>query len=418
MNNGWYRWAVVAMLWHVCLINYADRQAIFSVFEAIKDEMHLTDEQLGYVGSSFMWVYAAALPLAGLVGDRVNRKALILGGLVFWSLVTLATAWATEYWHLLACRALEGLGEAFYFPASMSMICDYHKPETRSRAMGLHQSSVYAGTVVGGTVAGLYAQEYGWQSGFILFGRLGLILAAILVLTLKEPQREQTAGPRHERDTRLLPGIVEVLRNRVVWVLVAAFIGANFVAMVFLTWLPSFLKREFKLNLAESGLNATIWLQTASVVGVLTGGWLADRWSDRRGGRLLIMAAGLFGGAPLIALIGWTLSLQVLVLAMTGFGFFKGLYDASLWASLFDVIRPERRATAQGLMNSIGWLGAGTAPIIIAKTSEHYGMGASLAATSMVYVVSGTLLLLAVNLLPPREPAAGISVTLEEVGTP
>src|SRR5438093_2734856 len=189
MNAGWYRWAVVAMLWLVGLFNYADRQAIFSVFDSLKEEMKLDDEQLGYVGSSFMWVYAAALPLAGIIGDRVNRKFLILGGLTFWSVVTLATAWAQEYWHLLLCRALEGLGEAFYFPASMSLISDYHDRDTRSRAMGLHQSSVYVGTIAGSAVAGYCAEWLGWRSGFYLFGALGVGLAVLLAAALREPAR-------------------------------------------------------------------------------------------------------------------------------------------------------------------------------------------------------------------------------------
>src|SRR5205814_612712 len=114
-----YRWIVVAMLWLVCLFNYADRQAIFSVFPLLKSEMHLTDVQLGFVGSSFMWLYAAALPFAGIVGDMVSRKTLILGGLIFWSFITLATALSTQYWHLLLFRGLEGLRESFYFPASI-----------------------------------------------------------------------------------------------------------------------------------------------------------------------------------------------------------------------------------------------------------------------------------------------------------
>ena len=107
------------MLWFVCFFNYADRQAIFSVFELLKSEMHLSDVQLGLVGASFMWVYAAVGPIAGLIGDRINRKALIIGGLVFWSLITIATALSTQYSHLVLFRALEGFGEAFYFPASM-----------------------------------------------------------------------------------------------------------------------------------------------------------------------------------------------------------------------------------------------------------------------------------------------------------
>src|SRR6058998_2121853 len=96
-----YRRAVVAMLWFVCFFNYADRQAIFSVFPVLKSEMHLSDVQLGIVGGAFMWVYAAAGPMAGMIGDRARRKTLIVGGLIFWSLVTVATALSTRYWHLV-----------------------------------------------------------------------------------------------------------------------------------------------------------------------------------------------------------------------------------------------------------------------------------------------------------------------------
>src|SRR5437762_8218319 len=85
-NN--YKWLVVALLWFVCFFNYADRQAIFSVFPSLKSEMGLSDVELGIVGSSFMWVYAGFGPLAGLVGDRLRRKTLIISGLVFWSFIT------------------------------------------------------------------------------------------------------------------------------------------------------------------------------------------------------------------------------------------------------------------------------------------------------------------------------------------
>src|SRR6185369_15835401 len=182
-----YKWWVVVMLWFVCFFNYADRQAIFSVFELLKSEMSLSDVQLGIVGASFMWVYALIGPIAGLVGDRFNRKTLIITGLVFWSLITIATALSTKYSHLVLFRALEGFGEAFYFPASMSMLSDYHQPRTRSRAMSIHQSSVYAGTIAGGSLAGILGQRYGWRSSFYLFGLLGILLGVLLLMLLREP---------------------------------------------------------------------------------------------------------------------------------------------------------------------------------------------------------------------------------------
>ncbi len=415
MKESPYRWAVVGMLWLVCVFNYADRQAIFSVFPRLEKEMHLDDVRLGIVGGAFMWVYAAALPFAGIVADRANRKALILGGLLFWSAITLATGWATEYWHLVLFRALEGLGEAFYYPASMSLLSDYHGPVTRSRAMGLHQSSVYVGTVLGGGVAGYCADRYGWRSGFYLFGTLGIALAAVLLFCLREATRGAADGrqlgpaplARGRSVEDAIRGVSEVARVPMALVLTAVFVGANFVAAIFLTWMPTYLNRTFNMSLTMAGLNATFWLQAASVAGVLGGGWLADRWARRRhDGRPLVQTVGLFLGAPLIFLTGWTRDVGALVVAMAGFGFFKGLYDANIWASLYDVVPACRRATAQGLMNSIGWLGAGVAPVAIAALSSRFGMAACLSATSAIYLLCGGLLLAGTAVYFPHPPAA------------
>jgi MFS family permease len=406
MPRNLYKWLVVAMLWFVCLFNYADRQAIFSVFPLLKTEMGLEDYELGIVAGSFMWVYALALPLAGLVGDRWPRKTLILGGLIFWSLITLATALATEYWHLVLFRALEGFGEAFYFPASMSLISDYHDTKTRSRAMSLHQSSVYAGTIAGGALAGWLAELYGWRSGFYVFGTLGIVLGVVLLGLLEEPPRQVVENPFARGGVGV--AIAEVLINPAVWVLIVVFVGANFVAMIFLTWMPTYLHEQFHMNLAMSGLNATAYLQVASVLGVLAGGWLADMIARHLArGRMLTQAIGLVLGVPFIYLTGWTLEVPVLVCAMTGFGFFKGFYDANIWAALYDVVRPERRATALGIMNSLGWFGGGTAPVVIALASESWGMGACLSATAAIYLVLGVLLGISffASLGKPREAA-------------
>jgi MFS family permease len=397
-----YKWWVVALLWFVCFFNYADRQAIFSVFPLLKSEMGLSDVQLGIVGSSFMWVYAASGPFAGMIGDRFSRKTLIIGGLIFWSLITVATALSTTYTHLVIFRALEGLGEAFYFPAAMSMVSDYHSKETRSRALGLHQSSVYAGTIAGGAVAGYFGQYYGWRSGFYLFGSLGVVLGVVLIALLREPKRGQSEqaeeGAAHAaaldlKKANLGADLRAIFGTPMVLVLIAVFVGANFVASIFLAWMPSYLNRQFGMSLSMAGLSGTAYLQIASVLGVLSGGFLADRLVRRhRGGRMMAQSLGLLCGVPFIFLTGWTLSIPVLILALIGFGYFKGIYDANIWASLYDVVKPERRATALGLMNAIGWFGGGIAPVAIAAASQRYGMSACLSANSVIYLCFGLLL--------------------------
>jgi len=395
-----YRWWVVVMLWFVCLFNYADRQAIFSVFPLLKSEMGLSDVQLGIVGASFMWVYALIGPMAGWLGDRLSRKALIVGGLIFWSVITAATALCGTYWQLVLVRALGGLGEAFYFPASMSLISDYHGKDTRSRAMSFHQSSVYAGTIAGGAVSGLVGQYYGWRSSFVLFGSLGVVLGVVLVGLLREPKRGQAEESRSLELGTAASGsrgvgadLREIFKNRMVFVLVTVFIGANFVAMIFLSWMPSFLFRKFNMSLSMAGLNGTVYLQVASVLGVLSGGLLADALVRRhRGGRMITQAMGLFGGVLFCFLTGWTMSVLVIVAAMAGFGYFKGLYDANIWASLYDVVDVKKRAVAVGLMNSLGWLGGGFAPVAIGAASARFGMSACISATSAVYLMAGLLL--------------------------
>jgi len=411
-----YKWLVVAMLWFVCFFNYADRQAIFSVFEPIKAEMGLSDAQLGIVGASFMWVYAAAAPLAGLVGDRFKRKTLILGGLIFWSLITVATAFSKNYTHLVICRALEGFGEAFYFPASMALVSDYHGRDTRSRAMAIHQSSVYAGTIAGGSVAGVMADHFGWRSSFYLFGWFGVALGIILFFMLKEPRRgqaEEQDAPANAhatldlRQPNVLASIWEILKTPMVRVLILVFVGANFVAMIFLTWMPTYLKRQFGMSLSMSGVSATVYLQIASVLGVITGGILADHLAKKhRGGRMMAQAVGLFAGVPFIFLTGWTLSIPVLVLALIGFGYFKGMYDANIWASLHDVVRPERRATAVGVMNSIGWLGGGAGAYAVGVAAPIFGMSGCLSANSVVYLCVGLLMVFGVRAYLSGKPVA------------
>ncbi len=392
------------MLWFVCVFNYADRQAIFSVFPLLKSEMKLSDVELSIVGSSFMWVYAVAGPLAGLLADKFRRKTLIIGGLVFWSAVTVATAMSQDYWHLVVLRALQGLGEAFFFPASMSLISDYHGKETRSRAMAINQSGVYAGTIMGGALAGLLAQVYGWRSSFYIFGFLGIALGLVLLTLLKEPERgaaEQNGATGHgslDLKGGFLQSVRAAFSHPMSRILMSVFIGANFVAVIFLTWMPSFLSRKFNMSLSMAGLNGTAYLQVASVLGVITGGWLADRLAQRsKSGRMQTQIFGLLAGVPFIFLTGWTLSVPVLVLSMAGFGYAKGLYDANIWASLYDVVKPEKRGTALGFMNSMAWLGGSLGPVAVAYAAQTLGMGFAISASSVVYLLVGVMMIMGIR---------------------
>ncbi len=412
-GNQSYPWTIVGVLWFCGFFNYADRQAVTSVFPLLEAEFGLSKTQQGMVGSAFMVVYACAAPLAGYVVDLASRRVLIVIGLAFWSVICAATALARSFHQLLFYRAAEGLGESFYFPASVSLLADYHGARTRSRAMSVHQTSVYVGTALGGALAGFLGERYGWRSPFWILGFLGLFYAVVVLRQVVEPVRGKSDGLRSTADELPRQGsgslwdrIAAIVAIPAAAMLLAVFAGANFVAMALITWLTSFVKETYTLDLTRSALTANLPMQSGSLVGVLVGGALADWAARRAGGRIRVQAAGLLLGAPCVYLVGSTRSIPVLIMALTAVGFCKGLYDANIFASLYDLVPVHVRGTAAGLMNTIGWAGASIAPPAVGFVADRYGLSRALGSTTLVYVVVGLLALVASRLaLTAAKPA-------------
>ena len=150
-----------------------------------------------------------------------------------------------------------------------------------------------------------------------------------------------------------------------------AFVGANFVATIFLTWTPTFLVEKFNFKLASAGLSGTVFIHLSSAFAVPVAGLLADRLSQRfAGGRMMVQGMGLVVGAGFVALVGMTESETTLMVAMSLFGICKGFYDSGIFASLFDSIEPRARGTAAGLMNTVGWGGGALGPLFVGIASK------------------------------------------------
>jgi MFS family permease len=401
-----YKWSVVGMLWLVCVFNYGDRQAFSSVFPSLKAEFGFSPVELGLMGSAFAWIYAFGSPLAGYIGDRFSRKGLVLGGCLFWSLTTGLTGACSSLWQFVGVRALTGVGETFYFPSALSLMSDYHDRRTRSLAFSLHQSGVYVGTIGGSWAAAWIAGRFGWRVGFSMFGAAGILLALLLLGCLREPARggEGEAGappPLSARET-----LAAIMANPTALILMGVFVGANFVATVFLTWTPTYLVERFHLPLASAGLYGSAFLNAASMLSVPLGGMFADRAAVRSpGGRILVQAAGLLAGASFVAAAGLTTSLATLLVSLAAFGLCKGVYDSNIFASLYDVIEPRARASAAGVMNTAGWAGGALGPIAVGFATQYgrhgrdtaANMGDALALGGIVYAAGGAALLFAAS---------------------
>ena len=391
-----YKWRVVAMLWTVSFFNYADRAALFTLFPLLEREMHLSPVQLGLLASRFAWTYGLLAPFSGNLVDRISRKRAVLGGLYAWSTIAACTSLSRGFGQLFGFMAAEGVGESLYYPASMSLLSDYHGPETRSRAMGIHQTSVYVGTIAGGFFAGLIGEQYGWRWSFVTFGGMGLLLGLSCCAFCASPLAPIPLASR----CRTARPAASALVHRSIAGRAAA--PARLLLREFRRHGSSFLDAEVSLR--------SVWVECCrrrtlshfvcpSCQHVrLPPGRMARRHHAKKtaGGRAAVQSAALFCGAPFIVLCSQTREPAVLAFALIAWGLCKGLYDANIFASMFDVVPAEARGTAAGVMNMIGWLCGGTlAPVTIGYLSQRVGLSTALGFTAGVYILGGVVLLLA-----------------------
>jgi predicted MFS family arabinose efflux permease len=370
-----YKWMVVALLWVVALLNYLDRQVIFAVFPLLESDLKITSLQLGLLGTVFLWVYGLLSPLGGYAADRIGRRAVILASLGVWSAVTWLTGHSRTYGELLAARALMGISEACYLPAALAFVADYHDGRTRSRATGLHQSGLYAGIALGGLGGGWMGERYGWRAPFVVLGIIGLIYAAILAATLK-----QNVPPQTQPHTSGLPGALgRLLRSREFLLITGVNSLTSIAYWCVYTWLALYLYERFKMNLTVAGFSSTFYIQAASFAGILVGGWVADRWArfDARG-RTLTQTIGLAAAAPFLFLVGSTASEAVLVPCLLLFGLGRGFFDCNLMPVVCQIVSPDLRATAYGVLNLTSCIAGGAMAAAGALLKDTIGLGGAI----------------------------------------
>jgi MFS family permease len=354
-------WLVVALLVPVALLNYLDRQLLASMkFSVMRDIPDIALEaNWGTILALFKWVYAILSPIGGYLADRYSRRHVIAGSLLVWSLVTWMTGHVSTYEQLLLTRALMGISEAFYIPAALALIADFHKGETRSRAVGLHQMGIYVGVIVGGF--GGYVADHpglGWRWAFEVCGIVGIAYAAPLFLFLRNTA-PVSAPQEAPRPSSIGPGraLRELVGNGSFILLVAYFTLPALAGWIVRDWMPAILKAEFGIGQGLAGVSATLYWQVAAIVGALAGGWLADRWMRRSSrGRIFTSAIGMALIVPAMFGVGYapgTGQLWVAVAFLIVFGLGWGFFDSNNMPILCQIVGPSLRATGYGIMNLV-----------------------------------------------------------------
>jgi MFS transporter, Spinster family, sphingosine-1-phosphate transporter len=379
------------------ILNYADRYVLPAILPKIRADLGLIPLQEGLLGSSFLLVYAlATLPL-GVWADRSIRKNIVALCVGIWSVATVLAGFTRNFLQLFSVRAVLGIGEAGYAPASLSLLGDFFSKEKRGRILSYWSAGTLLGAAFGFTVGGFVADAFGWRYAFFIVGIPGLI-AAFLAWRMLEPRRgafENAGGS--ETDTvhahgsigKDFWGSVKKLRQiSTYWTLVGALVFSFFTIGGTSFWLPTYFVDTFHLSVGRAGAISGAVLVGSGLIGTVAGGWLADFAQNRRPeGRLSIATLGFLLGAPLVLIAmlihSLPLFIAVFIIAAISLNFCTGPLNAVIQ----DVITPELRATALGLALLLAHLlGDAAAPFVIGAIASSSSLGLALIATAPTFL--------------------------------
>lgn len=391
-NKKIYPWIVVVLLWGVALLNYMDRQML----STMKDSMQIDIVELqsatnfGRLMAIFLWIYGLMSPVAGMIGDRFNRKWLIVGSLFVWSSVTYLMGVAQTFEQIYWLRALMGVSEALYIPAGLSLIADYHSGRSRSLAVGLHMTGLYTGQAIGGFGATV-AAAFSWQTTFHWFGIIGILYAFLLVVFLRDKKREvemkiqpSAAQPKES----LWQSLKKLTGSVAFWIILLYFAASSLPGWATKNWLPTLFSENLDLPMSEAGPISTFTIALSSFVGVLFGGSLSDRWVQKNlKGRVYTSAIGLGLTIPSLLLLGMGHHIVSVVGAGLLFGIGFGMFDANNMPILCQFVSSRRRATAYGVMNMTGVFAGAAITDLLGQWTDGGNLGMGFAMLSIVIAV-------------------------------
>ncbi|MDB4940309.1 MAG: hypothetical protein JWO40_734 [Candidatus Doudnabacteria bacterium] len=354
------------ILWVLAFINffnYIDRQVIFPLFHSIQNEFHVTDTQLGLLGTVFMLVHSLASVPLGLLADKYSRKKLIASGVTFWSITSFLSGLAPNFSALLGIRSMVGIGEASYAPAATAMISDNFPSENRAEAQGYFNIGMFVGGTLGAMIGGIIAYHFSWRYAFFLVSIPGFFLA-----WLSTKLKEKIVV--HEEET--IP-LWQLFKNPAfVWIIISGTL-VTFAVGAYVSWGVEFVRRYKGYNLQQASIILGVTMMLAGVIGVFLGSYIADYLQRSIAwGRSLTIAFSLILAAPLMYFGVHDDHSKFLFL----FLFFSGtvllsFYHGPATAVIHDVVPKHMRASAFAVyVLIIHLLGDTPAPAVVGKISD------------------------------------------------
>ena len=397
---------VLTLLLLAYILNFLDRQILGILNAPIKAELHLTDTQFGVIaGTAFALLYSVlGLPLAYLA-DRTRRSWVIAGSLAVWSGFTALCGLAGGYWQLFLFRLGVGIGEAGGVAPSYALISDYFPPERRARALAIYSLGVPLG-LAGGSLAGAYLAHWiSWRAAFIVMGVIGLALAPVLLVLVRDLPKPENARANQAPIGQVFPVLA---RKPSFWLLAFAASSSSLIGYALASWVPAVMMRSFGLDLVTTGQYLASLLLIGGTLGVFGGGWLADRFGTKdRAWYAWLPATAWFvaaftWAAGLLAPSLW-LAWPLLLVANA----VNILWLGPVVTAVQHLVPPHMRSTASGSFLFINNLiGLGIGPLLIGRLSDGlkatYGIDAlrnAAVAGTAFYLLAGLLMMFAARWL-------------------
>jgi predicted MFS family arabinose efflux permease len=370
-----YGWYVVGLLTAINFVNYLDRMVVVTMYDDLRQHFHFTNGQLGALSSGFFVVHAlGTLPL-GWASDRFDRRWVIALGVLTWSAATLASAYAVGFVSMLLLRACVGIGEAAYGPASNAILCEVD-PHRKARLNAIYNGGMFAGACAGLYLGGLL----GFPRAFEIVAVPGFVFA-MLAWRLDIPGRRTDAPARIEKFSEAAREMIQGVRRTLSiptlrWMLVSATL-ISFASGGYTTWIVDFTVQVKGMSQDEARPLYAVIALSGGVLGVLSGGYIGDRWqAHSKRGRVLTIALGFLAAVPFcigVILVdhGWPYIVIAWLLM-----FFLPFYNGPMPAVIDDVVDDDQATTAQAsFIPFIHILGTGFAAWLVGQVSEIKAIG-------------------------------------------
>jgi MFS family permease len=375
-----YRWYILSLLLTVYMVHHLDRQVVSLLLVPIGAEFDLSDSQLGLLAGT---VYAIAFAITGmplgLLVDRVNRVRLLSALIAIWSGLTALCATATSFVTLVLMRIGIGAAESGGTPTNLSLLSDYFERRRRSTAVGIYMMGPQLGTIIGFAVAGIIAANYGWRAAFLAAGIPGLILAALVLLTVREPKRGASDAVHGVQEAQLAaPPFMDALRLiRQQPALVHMIIGltiANMVAAGVAVWLPALLMRVHGVSIQTAGLSVAFGIATFAALASLFSGMVCDKLGTRSPHAIPRMAA--FAALITIPFIVYGSLTGIYWIAIAAFAaktVAHAIVNTPGYAVSLSLAPPQIRGTTTALLQVLSnLLGYGIGPQLVGLLSDTF----------------------------------------------